>query len=1223
MKRDISNLQVGPFQDDTEMDIIDYVEEEVIVDEIVDEYVDETDYGYEDVVDEYVDETDYGYEDVVDEYVDAIFIDSILLNEGDSWEWVYKGDDNNAYFSEPNQSVGDRIGWTRSVQNFNPTDFGWADATSSHWIQDGIAIFFAKDSKYYRQYFNFEWVEGENDIARPSNSAVDISDRVYAIEDSKGIDIDQDGYEGTPPPVVSDLLIAKDSSPGWGEAFYLTTDGELLGSQSNAQFSEGQVHTGQAFLYEDFSPTEFSISDLVARKGLDEIYFYNKSTGKLYFQGFKEGDEWEIRETIGSTANLTTQINNYEVDWGYDIDGNGYIGEPLPIVAKVVFEDSDNHGLYLLQNGMYGWVYDQTYKVGDEFDSERQIFTDGLSTDVNLDQALFHQWGNNDSIWMYMNSQNSLLRQKFQSSADGYTPIGNLQTVDQDDVWRFEDDRQKDFNGDGTLGEPELTITKRIWAAQNDWMSIVQLDDGSFRRIDKKYDVGDSVFGEGRTLSATGLDPRIDLNNVVGFDWRDGNRYVLLINKSQSGGGYFEQIFKESGDFDNPSGVPKPLALNSQALIEWERFTVNDLNKDGSIGEKDVIISEVLLSPSLGNSSDAIYKTSDNIAIISNEELFEGDSPSDWYREILDSNGLAFDFKNGPKALVWGDRSISVIYQHGSNFKLQKFKELNEILKESGNARNVTNSLAKWEEQTGTDINQDGVFGEELPEIEKVLFDGYEGFMERGVYLTKNQSLITSDPGLVVGEIPNFESKLVDQNGDTFDYGDRVAGVGDARGGFSLIYQDGNKYMEQIFKDLGDFSRSNGKPKNITSRLKRLEENYSIDLDGNGMYGKEAAVITNILFDGSEGFMNIGVYRLQTGELIASESEMTNGDTPNYYVSIVDGDGYPFEAGERLAGIRDSNNGFSLIYVSDDGSKYFEQIFKQIGDFARPNGKPKNVTRKIKKYEDQLSIDLDLDNLYGKQAPSIARVHSDGIDGSLDSGIYELQNGDLILSESELEIDDTPPDFMTFVHKNGDSFLINGDPKGLVTASKGYGMVYLQDAKFYLQQFRETKGFLRENGKPSNVTKKIFMMELKEDVDFNGDNIYGKADSKVDSILFSGTDSPNELGLYEMDDASIIIAEADLKKGDTPFDYVGALASKSKKDESYSLVGEVSGVISSNDGYAVIYQDGGKLMGQQYVFSGELLREKGQTSNLTSRIDRYETDYFMDLDGDGQIGSDI
>ena len=1208
MKRDISNLQVGPFQDDTEMDIIDYVEEEVIVDEIVDEYVDET---------------DYGYEDVVDEYVDAIFIDSILLNEGDSWEWVYKGDDNNAYFSEPNQSVGDRIGWTRSVQNFNPTDFGWADATSSHWIQDGIAIFFAKDSKYYRQYFNFEWVEGENDIARPSNSAVDISDRVYAIEDSKGIDIDQDGYEGTPPPVVSDLLIAKDSSPGWGEAFYLTTDGELLGSQSNAQFSEGQVHTGQAFLYEDFSPTEFSISDLVARKGLDEIYFYNKSTGKLYFQGFKEGDEWEIRETIGSTANLTTQINNYEVDWGYDIDGNGYIGEPLPIVAKVVFEDSDNHGLYLLQNGMYGWVYDQTYKVGDEFDSERQIFTDGLSTDVNLDQALFHQWGNNDSIWMYMNSQNSLLRQKFQSSADGYTPIGNLQTVDQDDVWRFEDDRQKDFNGDGTLGEPELTITKRIWAAQNDWMSIVQLDDGSFRRIDKKYDVGDSVFGEGRTLSATGLDPRIDLNNVVGFDWRDGNRYVLLINKSQSGGGYFEQIFKESGDFDNPSGVPKPLALNSQALIDWERFTVNDLNKDGSIGEKDVIISEVLLSPSLGNSSDAIYKTSDNIAIISNEELFEGDSPSDWYREILDSNGLAFDFKNGPKALVWGDRSISVIYQHGSNFKLQKFKELNEILKESGNARNVTNSLAKWEEQTGTDINQDGVFGEELPEIEKVLFDGYEGFMERGVYLTKNQSLITSDPGLVVGEIPNFESKLVDQNGDTFDYGDRVAGVGDARGGFSLIYQDGNKYMEQIFKDLGDFSRSNGKPKNITSRLKRLEENYSIDLDGNGMYGKEAAVITNILFDGSEGFMNIGVYRLQTGELIASESEMTNGDTPNYYVSIVDGDGYPFEAGERLAGIRDSNNGFSLIYVSDDGSKYFEQIFKQIGDFARPNGKPKNVTRKIKKYEDQLSIDLDLDNLYGKQAPSIAKVHSDGIDGSLDSGIYELQNGDLILSESELEIDDTPPDFMTFVHKNGDSFLINGDPKGLVTASKGYGMVYLQDAKFYLQQFRETKGFLRENGKPSNVTKKIFMMELKEDVDFNGDNIYGKADSKVDSILFSGTDSPNELGLYEMDDASIIIAEADLKKGDTPFDYVGALASKSKKDESYSLVGEVSGVISSNDGYAVIYQDGGKLMGQQYVFSGELLREKGQTSNLTSRIDRYETDYFMDLDGDGQIGSDI
>ena len=46
-------------------------------------------------------------------------------------------------------------------------------------------------------------------------------------------------------------------------------------------------------------------------------------------------------------------------------------------------------------------------------------------------------------------------------------------------------------------------------------------------------------------------------------------------------------------------------------------------------------------------------------------------------------------------------------------------------------------------------------------------------------------------------------------------------------------------------------------------------------------------------------------------------------------------------------------------------------------------------------------------------------------------------------------------------------------------------------------------------------------------------------------------------------------------------------------------------------------------MGQKYAFSGELLREKGKAGNLTSRIDRYETDYFMDLDGDGQIGSDV
>ena len=62
------------------------------------------------------------------------------------------------------------------------------------------------------------------------------------------------------------------------------------------------------------------------------------------------------------------------------------------------------------------------------------------------------------------------------------------------------------------------------------------------------------------------------------------------------------------------------------------------------------------------------------------------------------------------------------------------------------------------------------------------------------------------------------------------------------------------------------------------------------------------------------------------------------------------------------------------------------------------------------------------------------------------------------------------------------------------------------------------------------------MAELEEDhgVDFNGDGIYGEESAEISSVLFAGDEGSWGRGLYELDDATIVMSESELEEGDTP-----------------------------------------------------------------------------------------
>ena len=1137
----------------------------------------------------------------------SVFVSS-LLAQGDA-EWIYKGSDGKVYAADSNLVEGDAFSWKRLLPSLNTSSFSWSDATSTSYLEDGITIYFGSNSKYYRQYFK---LADDYEAYSRLNNATNITSRYHQIESSKGIDIDGDGYEGTPPPTISKVLIRAESQPHWGEAYYLTTKGDLIASQAARKYAPGDIHNSQTFYY-NFSPQKFSKDQLIARQGLDTLWFYNESTGKLYQQNFREGTEWEIRIPSGSTSDLTSQIDSLEEDWGVDINRNGIVGERKPVIEEIIFEDSySDRYLHLLDDGSYV-ITEGGYDAGETISGGQKIIGANASL---LNNALAFNWIDNGfELLIRHAASGGFAIQRFSEigRSNNYSKAGKLKPIDQngDKFFYWETDRSSDFNNDGSIGEKDAVVRNVLLPA-----SVSLHDEGFYRTTDDKIIMvredlqrGESPADWYRELVDKSGNPYDFKDGPKAFDWAK-NGFVVVFKDNVD---FKLQKFNESNDIATASGSTR---LITDSLSNWEEKTSVDIDGNGYLGEESATVKQVLYTGLEGHVENGVYLDQNGDLFFSEPDLDKGDVAS-FSRPFLDKNGNSFQPDIELRAMDWGDRGPTLIYQLKNKYYMQQFREVGEAMTANGQVRDITGKISRYEDQLGIDIDKDGYYGDQLPEITEVLFDGLDGYREVGVYRTSTQSVIISDSGLVKGETPNFVSNVVDKDGNPFEPGDRVAGVGDARDGFTLVYQVGNKYMEQIFKELNDFSRPNGKPKNVTGRLAKLEEQYSIDLDNNGKYGKEAAVITGVLFDGSEGFGGRGVYRLQTGELIASESEMSVGDTPNYFISILNEDGYPFEPGARFAGLRDARSGFSVLYLSEDSSKYYEQIFKEIGDFARPHGKPKNITKKIKKLEDDLAIDLDRDGLFGRQDPAVLKVHDTGGDDQFEHGLYTLQNGDLILADPDLEIDDTPRNLTTFVDSQGEAFVVSGAIKGVSPSSKGVDLIYLDGGAFYAQPFREAKDYLRQNGKPQNITKNIYKLESKMDYDFTGDGLYGKPDAVVRSVEFAGKNQ--EFGVYTMSDATTLIAESGLRKGDTPFEYIGQLASKSKNNESYSLEGNPTGVVEIKNGFALIMESGGKYLAQQFNFSGDMLREKGRLSNVSSKIEKYEAEYFIDFNGDGVI----
>ena len=121
--------------------------------------------------------------------------------------------------------------------------------------------------------------------------------------------------------------------------------------------------------------------------------------------------------------------------------------------------------------------------------------------------------------------------------------------------------------------------------------------------------------------------------------------------------------------------------------------------------------------------------------------------------------------------------------------------------------------------------------------------------------------------------------------------------------------------------------------------------------------------------------------------------------------------------------------------------------------------------------------------------------------------------------------------------------------------------------------------------------KRLYELEDEYGNDLNGDDEIGEPLATISTVLFSGEEGDWDRGLYKLDDATLVMSEAELEEGDTPSDTRQLVTSQG---DDFSVDGDVLGGYWINRGFAVLYEDGAKILRQNFRESGDVARTNGK-----------------------------
>jgi len=233
-------------------------------------------------------------------------------------------------------------------------------------------------------------------------------------------------------------------------------------------------------------------------------------------------------------------------------------------------------------------------------------------------------------------------------------------------------------------------------------------------------------------------------------------------------------------------------------------------------------------------------------------------------------------------------------------------------------------------------------------------------------------------------------------------------------------------------------------------------------------------------------------------------------------------------------------------------------------------------------------------------------------------GVYKLGDGAAVIAEAGLVQGDELADYVPLKASPSKNYSLPKTVASLISYEDGsFGLLSKSGTNYSEQKF---SGVGIAKGAASKLTAgQLLEKESQTGVDLNGDGIAGDAVAAV--LDGDGDPTQQEFGLYRSLSGAVMVARSGLAVGDELFDALVLQASKGKL-LSLKPTQTVLGLAQteSND-WEVLLGSGKSLSTQAFDAQTGIASGKVVTVKL-SELKSKETQYGLDLNGDGEIGGD-
>lgn len=634
----------------------------------------------------------------------------------------------------------------------------------------------------------------------------------------------------------------------------------------------------------------------------------------------------------------------------------------------------------------------------------------------------------------------------------------------------------------------EVSISSVVFAGSKYWdRALYKLSNGKTAFASKGLDVGDIPF-DYEEIRTSGGGFFSAPSGVVGHIFtRNGG--ALIIKQGES---FLQQQYV----WGNQGPVMSPNTSDvSKQIGSIEEREDEDMNGDGFVGtpeeeEVDVEVSSIVYDNPKSNFDRSIYRMSDGTVQLAEHGLTIGDLPYE-SEELKSKNGSPIEIA-GIVGALWIKDGFGIIYNNDGVVSQQSFKWGNRGPRTSGKLRDVTKQVDKIEDREDIDINGDGFIGgqDEEVEISSIVYDNLDSTFDRSIYTMTDGTVLLAEQGLSSGDLPYEGEQLTDKKGSPIET-KGVVGVLGLRNGFGIIYNDSGIVNQQAFKWGNRGPRVSGKLRDVTKQVDKIEEREGLDMDGDGLIGDQSpedAEVQFVIIQASrdEGF-DRSLYKLTDGSVILGERGLVPGDLPLDSDPLLNSDG-SFYSADNAIGLIGMRRGLALLLQKEE--EYVMQQFSWEGRFPKAKGKERIVTKRIHSFEDKEGQDFTGDGIIGEpysgQDPEVSRVIFLGSD-EFDSGLYQMNNGDLVFAETDLEPGDTPFEDDIIYGKNRQPYP-GKNVVGIYPIKKGFALVEIIDGAYFQQGFLEGNGSPRLFGKQREV-RNIAKIEQRIGYDINNDGL--------------------------------------------------------------------------------------------------------------------------------------